>query len=799
MSEMFGIIRKNLKRILLLAVLCLAVAAGGAFADAKNTSAAGATLTVWFDSKPAENAELRSVAAEFAAETGISVTVVDRRSVFDAPKDFVNNAETRDRPDLVYMQATDIGSLAVSGYLEPLEIIADITSRYDPTALEAFTLNGKTYGIGYSVDTSGLLYNKDLISEEELPQTWDEFWETAEALNVKSGGKYTRRGTMLNPKDMWFNYPIMEEYGAYYYGKNPDGTFNPYDVGLDGTGMLNYVAKMKEAMTKGLTIETETATESHISSDFAEGKVAMIFRGLWDAAIYQNKGLNYGIANLPLHSDGGQSKPFCTVLGFTVNAFSEHKTEAMRFYEYIYSDSVQQRLTEAGNGGAAKRGERNPGNLAVRQSDYIQSDPILKSLSEIISQPFPNIPEGTIWYNYATTSLKLVFFGDGGKPVDARTALKEFADLIRKDVAAMNNIAEALDLGIWLYVIIGGAALLVISGVLTYIIVKYRRAKHKNELSRIRLKLTPVAWALVTPFILLLLIFYMFPILHNIYLSLTNYSGTNLRDYGIIGFGNFKTIFVEQFGGLVALVVWTFVFAISVVALSFLLGSVLTMLLDRLNLKIAKIYRLIYILPWVIPTMITLLMWKGMLDTDTGIINELFKARIPWLSHKWLARVTTIAVMVTISFPYFMVVSFGFVKSIPGDYFEAAKLEGASRFYMFRKITLPILFNAMKPTLLMSFLMQFNQFGVYLLTEGGPHSSPTLPGATDLLITYVFNLAFNTQRYSLAAAYSVVIFIFMAIFALVSMKLGLNGMERKKRSKTYYVPDKVKEVRNVKG
>jgi ABC-type sugar transport system permease subunit len=176
-------------------------------------------------------------------------------------------------------------------------------------------------------------------------------------------------------------------------------------------------------------------------------------------------------------------------------------------------------------------------------------------------------------------------------------------------------------------------------------------------------------------------------------------------------------------------------------------------------------------------------MWRGIFDADAGAVNRLFGISVPWLISKWPARFTTIGVMVAISFPYFMVVSFGFVKSIPRDYFEAGALEGASAFYMFRKITLRILFGAMKPVLIMSFLMQFNQFGVYLLTEGGPVTGLNKPGATDLLLTHVFNLAFKTQNYGLAAAYATIIFVFMGIFAMFSLRFGTGGFKRRKKIK----------------
>jgi arabinogalactan oligomer/maltooligosaccharide transport system permease protein len=137
-----------------------------------------------------------------------------------------------------------------------------------------------------------------------------------------------------------------------------------------------------------------------------------------------------------------------------------------------------------------------------------------------------------------------------------------------------------------------------------------------------------------------------------------------------------------------------------------------------------------------------------------------------------VAKLSTILVMTWFSFPYFMVIASGLLQAIPKDYYDAAKVDGASSAYIFFSITLPLVFKALIPTLIMSFIMQFNQFGVYILTAGGPAADKIgAPGSTDLLITYVFNTAFNTNRYAVAATYSVLIFVFVALFAVVSMRI----------------------------
>lgn len=743
------------------------------------------TIRIWFGAIEEEKKALEEIANTFKAETGIKVEVVQKLEIFTVPSAFVNNAELPERPDIIYMQAPDIGGLVKSGYLVPLAISDDLNNRFNEVAFDAFTYNNEVYGVGYNNSTSGLLYNKDLISSNELPTTWDELFDLAHRLTIKNDkNEIIQRGLYLNATDMWFNYPLIREFGSYYYGKLPNGTYNAYDIGLNNDGMLEYVAKIKELKEEGLVLNNPSKKDyGDIISSFADGKVAMFFYGLWSAHVFQQVGINYGIAPLPKGKNQKIAQPLTTVEGFVINKYTRNLEGSKALLNYLLTDENQQKLIEAGNRYHKKTGERNPTNKAVCQSSYIQDNEILKSLAVIglNVEPFPNIPEGTLWYNQDVTinTFKTIFFGDrNGNPVDAKYKLDELVDLLSKNVALMNKQPTHLEIEWWVYLIIFVAIALII-----VMVWQKNKKKAKRKLYKIKYdpRITLIAWTLLLPILVLIITFYVFPIFHNIYLSFTDYSGINLKNYGLIGFYNYYTIFTEGIKGLLSMTLWTIAFALIVVTLSFIFGTILAMVLDSVKVQIAKIYRIIYILPWVIPTVIILLMWQGLLETEGGLINQLLGligiGKVPWLTHPFMAKVSTILVMVWFSFPYFMVIAFGFLKSIPKDYYEAAKVDGANRRYILTKIVLPLLFRALLPMLIMSFIMQFSQFGVYMLTQGGPASDILgRPGATDLLITYVFNTAFNTKRYALAASYSVIIFFFIATFAVIMMKINKKLM-----------------------
>lgn len=732
------------------------------------TTNSDVTLKVVF-STGAEQEEMRIIADEFTSETGIRVTLVERLHTMDAKDYIVNYAETAERPDIILMQGSDIGELSLSGYLMPITVTEDLSNRYLSTAFEAFSLNGVTYGVGYSLEAGGLVYNKALISKEELPTTWEEFFEIAREYTIKDGENIVQYGSYINPTDVWNNYPLIEYFGGYYFGKHPNGEYNAYDVGFNNEGMIAYCDYLLEQSKYGIIQPRFYSGVSLLVQNFCNNNVAMMVIGFKQIQNYIDAGIDYGIALLPDSKDGSPSLAVATCNGFVINNFSYHKTEAQQFLDYVLQDDCQQRLIEAANG-TGKTGFRPPTNISVLNSDYVVEDELFSAICETgyHCQPWPTIPESTIWYNYTNTALNDVFYNGA----DVKTKLDELQAAVERDIVKMNKQAEYVPIPVIGWVLLG-----VVIALATLLIILKKRANKKRLIVREKYKTSVnlIAWGLMTPLILLLGVFYAFPILHNIYLSMTDYSGLHLRDYQFVGMYNYREIFMDGLTGLAGMTVWTFAFALLVVGISFVFGTFLATLLDKVKAKVAKFYRIVFILPWVIPSVITLLMWSSLLSSG-GIVNQFIKllgmAPVKWLDDPIIAKFSSVFVMVWFSFPYYMVVAFSFIQAIPKEYYEAARVDGASGFKQFVSITLPLVFKAILPTLIMGFIMQFNQFGIYMLTGGGPFSEVGKPGATDLLITYVFNLAFNSKRYGLAAAYSVFIFLFIAVFALVAIKIG---------------------------
>lgn len=252
-----------------------------------------------------------------------------------------------------------------------------------------------------------------------------------------------------------------------------------------------------------------------------------------------------------------------------------------------------------------------------------------------------------------------------------------------------------------------------------------------------------------------------------------------------VGFANYVRLITNpQISAPFARVfLWTIAFAALSVALSFTLGLGLAMLLNDPHLRMRTLYRVLVIVPYAIPSFVTILVWRGMLNQNFGVINQMLMslfgsaARVQWLENAWVAKAACLLVNLWLGYPYMMIVALGALQSIPHELYEASRVDGASHWQQFHKITLPMLLMPLAPLLIGSFAFNFNNFNlIYLLTQGKPAVPNTITpaGATDILLSYTYRLSFEGQRgnqLGLACAVSVVIFLVIATISAVNFRM----------------------------
>ena len=244
-----------------------------------------------------------------------------------------------------------------------------------------------------------------------------------------------------------------------------------------------------------------------------------------------------------------------------------------------------------------------------------------------------------------------------------------------------------------------------------------------------------------------------------------------------VGLDNYTKVFTDPTirANFIPILLWSFVFAIGTVFMQFVFGLLLAMTMQDKRMRGQKVYRIFLILPYALPIFMTALVWKGMLNRDFGIINQILGANIDWLGDPTLAKISLLVVNLWIGYSYMFLVVTGALTSIPGDLKEAAFVDGASGWKAFRTVVLPLLMVSVAPLLIASFSFNFNNFTlVELLTGGGPFpGSPIEGGQTDLLITFTYRLAFGTseQMLGFASAISMLIFVIVAGVSAYSFRL----------------------------
>lgn len=275
------------------------------------------------------------------------------------------------------------------------------------------------------------------------------------------------------------------------------------------------------------------------------------------------------------------------------------------------------------------------------------------------------------------------------------------------------------------------------------------------------------------------LTFTIFPLIFMICIAFTNYGTSGvmpimgIKSLSWIGFNSFKELFSfgAQFETLVRVFGWTIMWAVLATLSCYLGGLLLALLINKKAIKHKIIYRSLFVVAMAVPQFVTLRVMNAMFN-KFGPINNLFGTNIEFWSNTSMARTLIILINMWIGIPYFMLLISGLLINIPQDYYDAAKVEGASKWVIFQRIIFPQIFFMTTPLLITSFISNINNFNViWLLTQGGPSGLGGYTngaGGTDILITWLFKLTMRAvPEYNIGAAIGIVMFIISATLSIV--------------------------------
>lgn len=288
-----------------------------------------------------------------------------------------------------------------------------------------------------------------------------------------------------------------------------------------------------------------------------------------------------------------------------------------------------------------------------------------------------------------------------------------------------------------------------------------------QKIGKTKLKSMLVPYGFVSPASLTILILVVYPILYGIYIS---FFDTNLvNKWNFVGLRYYLQALTDT--SFLHSLEKTMVFTVSVVAGHFFLGFIFASVLN-MNIRFRTLFRGILILPWLFPDVVIAYLFKWILNTQGGIVNELLmhlnviSEPVGWLSTSATAFPCVILVSIWKGYPLVMVQILAGIQTISTDMYEAAEIDGASMWQRFRYITIPALKPILTTILILDTVWVFKQFTmIWLMTSGGPGST-TMVSAIE-----IYKNAFSYFKYGLASAQSVYILVICYLIGVVFRRL----------------------------
>ncbi len=334
-------------------------------------------LTIWADELRAPIIE--EIGNAFTEKYGVEIIVQEMGSG-DIRDQLKIAGPAGEGPDIIVGAHDWLGELATNGLLAEIDL-GDKAADFFVPAVEAFTYDGKLYGVPYATENLAFFRNADLVPD--APTTWDEVVAIATQLEDAGTVEY---GYALQENDPYHFFPIMTAFGGYVFGRDAIGSYDPTDVGIDSEGSIAAATWLDTMVKEGhMTAGIDYGT---MHSMFENGQVAMIITGPWALNEIKESGVNYAISSIP--SATATSTPFLGVQGFMISSFSKDPLLAQTFLlEYIATEETMQAMFDA-----------NPRPSAYVPIREVTTDPDMVAYGEagVNAVPMPAIPAmSAVW------------------------------------------------------------------------------------------------------------------------------------------------------------------------------------------------------------------------------------------------------------------------------------------------------------------------------------------------------------------------------------------------------------------
>ncbi len=737
----------NLKCSLLIGLVALLVLGGCGKRDTRTV------VTLWHQMVPAERVILDDLIQDFQAQhPDIRVRALYKETE-ELRSGFQAAALAGSGPELVY------GPSDVIGPFQTMGIIRDMTPWFQEDLQQNFvegTLTKLPPRQGGEPGEMQLLQVGDRLGNhlalvcngnfvQQAPRTTAEFIELARAntIDEDGDGRIDRYGLVWNYTEPFFVIPFLTGYGSWLFDENDPSQTTPDLDNPEAVAAYKFILELRDTYR----VIPPNADYELADGLFKEGRAAMLINGDWSWGDYlAREDLKAFIAPLPVvDATGIPMGPMVASKGYSLNGNSSQTQAdaAMEFVRFMVSPTSERRfMAEL---------KTVPSRKELLDDPLLDEDPTLKAsvIQMQNGRMMPVVAElRAIWDTMRPQYQALL--GGSITPEEAAANMQIEA---QKSITRMNQELKPTAFA----QVFKGLMVLALVGVLVW------KRKVFGEFLR-DWKRNRMAYLLVIPSFLVIALTIVFPFCYNVVLSLSNMSLRHFQDWQIIGLQNYVQVFREGifWSVLLKTVIWTLINVVFHVGI----GVFLAIIING-PVKGKSIYRVLLIIPWAVPAYITALTWRGMFDYEYGAVNliasQVFNLPMTnWLGDPFWAFVACIITNVWLGFPFMMVIALGGLQAIPQELYEAARVDGASRWTQFTKITLPLLKPVMLPAVTLGTVWTFNQLNVmWLVSNGGEPSDKT-----HILVSYVYKAVFNLYQYGYGAALSMVIFFILLAFSI---------------------------------
>lgn len=407
------------------AVLSLSLAAcGPQEGDNESSTTDEATgtqeLIVWEDVE--KSAGIEDAITKFEEEHDVEVTVIEKEYA-NQLEDLRLDGPAGTGPDVFTMPGDQIGTAVTEGLLKELDVTDEVKSIYTEVAMQSQTVDNKIYGLPKAVETTMLYYNKDIISEEDLPQTLDEWYELSKTLT--KDGNY---GFLALFDQIYYAQSVLSGYGGYIFGTDDSGAFDPTDIGLNNEGAIEGAEYIQKFYQEGLFPAGIIGEQgiNVLESLFTEGKAAAIISGPWNIEPFTSAGVNYGVAKLPALSNGDNMSSFVGVKSYNVSSYSKNPELAEEFVEFITNEENSRTRFEVT--------QEVPAVASLANDPVVAESESAKAVAEQsqFSELTPNIPEMNEVWTPTDAALQTIATGKA----EPKDALNEAVETINGQIEA---------------------------------------------------------------------------------------------------------------------------------------------------------------------------------------------------------------------------------------------------------------------------------------------------------------------------------------------------------------------------